>query len=254
MSDQQTSSQRKIAFVTGGTGGIGSHISRQLCQDGYHVIAGYFNQGDHSKALKWQADLNAEGVSIDILYGDVSNPESTEQMAKALKERFGVVSVLVNCAGITRDSRIQKMMPDAWQSVIDTNLSSVFNVSRLLVTDMLQQKYGRIISISSINGQKGQFGQVNYSAAKAGLYGFTKALAQEVAAHGVTVNTISPGYIETDMLAKVPEKIRQSILDQIPVGRFGRPEEISRIVSFLASEDSGFITGSDIAANGGHYM
>jgi acetoacetyl-CoA reductase len=164
------------------------------------------------------------------------------------------VSVLVNNAGITRDTTLKRMTPEQWNEVIQTNLNSVFNLSRACLEDMLQKQFGRIINISSINGQKGQFGQTNYCAAKAGMHGFTKALAQEVASKGITVNTISPGYIATDMIMAMPEEIREQIREQIPVKRFGKPEEIARAVAFLAAEEAGFITGSDMSVNGGQYM
>jgi len=171
-----------------------------------------------------------------------------------IEETIGPIGVLVNNAGITKDGTLKKMEPEQWRSVLDTNLDSVFNLCRAVLPKMLEREYGRIISISSINGQKGQFGQCNYAAAKAGMYGFTKSLAQEVAAKGITVNTVSPGYIETDMIKAIDEAIRDKIRRQIPVQRFGQPEEIARAVSFLADKQSGFITGSNLAINGGQYM
>ena len=173
---------------------------------------------------------------------------------KAIEDQHGPIAVLVNCAGITKDGTLKKMSADQWNVVIDTNLNSVFNTCRSVIESMLEQGYGRIINISSINGRKGQFGQVNYSAAKAGMHGLTMALAQETATKGITVNTISPGYIATDMIMKIPEKVREAIRETIPMKRYGTPEEIGRLVNFLASKDNGFITGANIDINGGQFM
>lgn len=246
--------EKLIALVTGGTGGIGTAICRQLHEEGYRVIAGYYSGGNHAKAKAWQAAQKEEGYDIGISYGNVPDFQSCNDCVESIEKSEGVISVLVNNAGITRDSMFRKMEIFQWQDVINANLNGVYNMTRLVLDNMLAQEYGRIINISSINAQKGQLGQTNYSAAKAGMHGFTKALAQEVARKGITVNTISPGYIATEMIMKVREDIRQEILKDIPVGRFGEPSEIARIVSFLASKDSGFITGSNIAANGGQHM
>ncbi len=245
---------KKIALVTGGTGGMGSAICRKLADDGYKVIAGYYSGGSHAKAEHWLQEESAHGRDIAIQFGDVRDWAGAQAMVAEIRRKHGPVSVLVNCAGITRDARLQRMTPDFWNDVIDTNLNSVFNVTKGVIDDMVAAGYGRIINISSINGLKGQFGQANYSAAKAGMHGFTKAVAQEVAAKGVTVNTVSPGYVETDMVRAVPAPIREQIISQIPVGRLGQPEEIARVVSFLADEASGFITGVNLSVNGGHYM
>ena len=245
---------KKLALVTGGTGGIGTAICQKLTQDGYYVIAGYYGNGLHEKALEWQAVQKEQGYDIAIQYGDIRDWHSCVSMIQDIQDRLGTVSVLVNCAGITKDSRLQRMSPNDWRTVLDTNLSSVFNVSKNVLDGMLAAGFGRIINISSINAEKGQFGQTNYSAAKAGMHGFTKALALEVASKGITVNTISPGYIETDMILAVPTEIRDKIQQQIPVGRFGKPEEVARVVAFLADAGSGFITGSNISVNGGHHM
>jgi len=242
---------KRVALVTGGTGGIGTAICRRLADDGFTVVAGYSNA---EKAKRWQQQQTEAGYDIAIAYADVGDFESCQQCYKEVFEQFGTVSVLVNNAGITRDTTLKRMTPEQWNEVIQTNLNSVFNLSRACLEPMLEQQYGRIINISSINGQKGQFGQTNYCAAKAGMHGFTKALAQEVASKGITVNTVSPGYIATDMIMAVAEEIREQIRAQIPVRRFGQPEEIARAVSFLAAEDAGFITGSDLSVNGGQYM
>lgn len=243
--------QKRIAWVTGGTGGIGAEICRALATAGYQVVAGYSNE---EKAKAWQAEQQAAGFDIAISYANVADFDSVQQSYAEIKAKYGTVSVLVNNAGITRDGVLKRMSSQQWRDVLSTNLDSVFNTSQVCFDDMLNQSYGRIINISSINAEKGQFGQANYSAAKAGIHGFTKAVAQEGARKGVTVNTISPGYIATDMIMKIEEKIREGIKAQIPVGRFGEPEDIARIVVFLADEKSSFITGANISANGGQFM
>lgn len=243
--------QKRIAWVTGGTGGIGAEICRALATAGYQVVAGYSNE---EKAKAWQAEQQAAGFDIAISYANVADFDSVQQSYAEIKAQYGTVSVLVNNAGITRDGVLKRMSSQQWRDVLSTNLDSVFNTSQVCFDDMLNQSYGRIINISSINAEKGQFGQANYSAAKAGIHGFTKAVAQEGARKGVTVNTISPGYIATDMIMKIEEKIREGIKAQIPVGRFGEPEDIARIVVFLADEKSSFITGANISANGGQFM
>ena len=238
----------KVALVTGGTGGIGTAICRKLAAAGAKVIATYI--GDEAAAKDWQAKMAADGVQADIVRCDVSNFED----CKAMAEQIGAVDILVNNAGITKDGTFRKMSADQWNAVLTVNLDSVFNVTRQFVDGMMSKGFGRIINISSINGQKGQFGQTNYSAAKAGMHGFTMALAQETAKKGVTVNSVSPGYIGTEMVMAVPEDVRNQIIAQIPVGRLGKPEEIAALVTFLASEDAAFITGANIAANGGQHM
>ena len=242
---------KKIALVTGGTGGIGTAICRRLADDGYSVVAASTNQ---EKADAWKAAQLADGYEFHALQMDVGDFESCQQGCQKVAETLGPIAVLVNNAGITRDGFMKKMSWDQWHQVLQTNLDSVFNMSKACLDNMLEMKFGRIINISSINGQKGQMGQTNYSAAKAGMHGFTKALAQETARKGITVNTISPGYIATDMIMKIDEPIRDKIMDGIPVGRFGKPEEIARTVSFLAAEDAGFITGANLAVNGGQHM
>ncbi|PHQ25707.1 beta-ketoacyl-ACP reductase [Marinobacter guineae] len=246
--------QSGIALVTGGTRGIGEAICKMFSGEGYQVVTTFRNKERERQAREWQSRMADDGLEIDLVKMDVSDMRSCEIAADELLQRYGRLDVLVNNAGITRDSVMKKMPIEAWQEVIHTNLDGVFNVTRCFLDTFLAQHYGRIINISSINAQKGQFGQVNYSAAKAGIHGFTKALAQETARKGITVNTISPGYVETDMIMAIDEKIREQIKAQIPVGRFGQPEEIARLVAFLANEQSSFITGADFSINGGMFM
>ncbi|KPQ06049.1 MAG: acetoacetyl-CoA reductase PhhB [Rhodobacteraceae bacterium HLUCCA12] len=237
----------RVALVTGGTRGIGAAISTALKGAGYSVAANYAGNDDAAARFtdetgiptyKWSvADYDACAAGIARVEGDL-----------------GPIDILINNAGITRDAPFHKMTPQQWKEVIDTNLSGVFNMTHPLWPGMRERKFGRIITISSINGQKGQFAQANYSAAKAGDLGFTKALAQEGARAGITVNAVCPGYIATDMVMAVPEKVREAIIGQIPVGRLGEPEEIARCVVFLAADEAGFITGSTISANGGQFV
>ena len=249
-----TGKTSRVALVTGGTRGIGEAICKALVGQGYQVVTTFRNADRKPQALEWQNRLAAEGLEIDLVQMDVADTQSCETAANELLGRYGRLDVLVNNAGITRDSVMKKMPVEAWREVIHTNLDSVFNVTHCFLDTLIAQNYGRVINISSINAQKGQFGQVNYSAAKAGIHGFTKALAQETARKGITVNTVSPGYVETDMVLAIDEKIREQIKAQIPVGRFGQPEEIARVVSFLADEQSSFITGADFSINGGMFM
>lgn len=246
--------KNKVALVTGGMGGIGTAICQQLLEHGAVVITTYNKGGDHQSAKAWQDEQLHNGYDIAIRYVDVADFHSCESAIKEIEAEFGAIDILVNNAGTTRDIQFYKMDPTQWQEVLRTNLDSIFNVTRHVINGMIARDYGRIINISSINGQKGQFGQTNYSASKAGIHGFTKALAQEVARKGITVNTISPGYIETPMIMKMPSEIREKIKAQIPVGRFGAPEEIARAVVFLAAPNSGFITGANLSINGGQYL
>ncbi|KGK42536.1 3-ketoacyl-ACP reductase [Nitrincola sp. A-D6] len=246
---------KRVALVTGGTGGLGTWICRSLADAGFRVVAGYNSGGNHDKAKTWQEDQRRDGYEIDVAYGDVTNSASCADCIKTVEELTGgSIDVLVNNAGITRDGMFKKMSWEQWSEVLSANLDSMFHMTRLVINPMLEKGFGRIINISSVNAQKGQFGQCNYSAAKAGIHGFTKALAQEVAAKGVTVNTLSPGYIMTPMVAKISEDIQAKITSTIPVGRFGYPEEIGRAIAFLADENSGYITGSDLSINGGLHM
>lgn len=246
--------KNKIALVTGGTGGIGTAICRALHEEGIKVIASYNRSGNHQKALEWQTEQRKEGYDVFVSYVDVTDFNSCCTLLEQVENDYGPVDILVNNAGVTQDVQCYKMSLDAWYKVINTNLNGIFNMTRHVINRMIERNYGRIINISSINGQKGQFGQVNYSASKAGILGFTKALALEVARKGITVNTISPGYIATDMLNSISENIREQIIAQIPIGRLGEPEEIARAVVFLAHPASSFITGANLAINGGQYM
>lgn len=245
---------KRIVLVTGGTGGIGTQICRRLANDNSYVIAAYFKDGRHEEARKWQETQKSQGYDIALAYADVSNFNDCERLVKELMEHHGRIDVLVNNAGITKDSTLKKMSLSAWQQVIETNLNSVFHMTHHVLPVMLEHQYGRIINIASINGRKGQFGQCNYAAAKSALYGFTKSVALEVAKQGITVNTISPGYIETPMLSNMRQEILEKIVSDIPVGRLGKPEEIAEAVAFLTSPFSGFITGSNLDINGGQYM
>jgi acetoacetyl-CoA reductase len=243
----------RLALVTGGTGGLGTAICRRFARDGHIVIATYIAP-EREAARLWQQELRREGVEIEIVELDVTRFEQCAEVMRDISNRLGPVEILVNCAGITRDGTLVKMDPGAWEAVLATNLDSVFNVTRHVVEGMIQKGFGRIINISSVNGQKGQFGQTNYSAAKAGMTGFTRSLARELAEFGITVNCISPGYVGTRMVMAVPENIREAIVSKVPVGRLARPEEIGDAVAFLAAESSGYITGADLSVNGGLYM
>ncbi|KTD71326.1 acetoacetyl-CoA reductase [Legionella tucsonensis] len=242
-----------VAIVTGGTGGIGTAICQRLASD-FQVVACYFKHGKHEEAKQWQEEQKKLGHDIDIVYGDIAQFADCEKIVALVMERYGSVDVLINNAGITQDCSLRKMTPDQWQYVIDANLTSVFNMTRNAIPIMIDKGFGRIISISSINGRKGQFGQCNYASTKSALYGFTKSLALEVANKGITVNTVSPGYVETSMLTSLKEEVLKSIIASIPVGRLGDPKEIADAVAFLASPDSGFITGANLDINGGQYM
>lgn len=244
--------KNKIAVVTGGLGGIGTAICQHLAANDAKVIAVYSR--DREAAKKNQEEQKMMGFHIDIEYADVSSFESCTQMVQNIEKKYDAIDILVNNAGITRDVPLYKMDVHQWEDVLKTNLNGIFNVTRNVINGMISRQYGRIINISSINAQKGQYGQSNYAASKAGIHGFTKSLAQEVARKGITVNTISPGYVETNMVMAIPEEIREKIIAQIPVGRLGRPEEIARAVVFLASISSGFITGSNLSINGGQYL
>lgn len=237
----------KVAIVTGGTRGIGYAISKRLREDGMTVAAIY---GGNAEA----AQKCADEIGVSTYKCDVSDYDACDKTIQQIEEELGGVGVLVNNAGITRDGAFHKMSGEQWSQVISTNLDSVFNMTRPLINGMRDRGFGRIINISSINGQKGQFGQANYSAAKAGLLGFTRALAQETARKGITVNAIAPGYIETEMVGAMKQEVLDSIVSGIPVGRLGQPEEIAAAVSFLAGDQSGFITGATLTQNGGQYI
>ncbi|AKJ29594.1 acetoacetyl-CoA reductase [Caldimonas brevitalea] len=242
---------QKIAYVTGGMGGIGTSICQRLARDGFKVIAGCGPSRDYVKWLDQQKEL---GYTFYASVGNVADWDSTVAAFTKAKTEHGVIDVLVNNAGITRDRMFLKMSREDWDAVIDTNLNSMFNVTKQVVGDMVEKGWGRIIQISSVNGEKGQAGQTNYSAAKAGMHGFTMALAQELASKGVTVNTVSPGYIGTDMVRAIKPDVLDKIVATIPVKRLGTPDEIASIVSWVASEEAGFATGADFSINGGLHM
>lgn len=238
----------RIALVTGGSRGIGEAISLALKDAGYRVVANYANRDDAAQEF-------TKRTGITTYKWDVSDFTACAEAVKKIEADLGgTVEVLINNAGITRDGAMHKMGIENWNEVIETNLTSCFNMSHAVIDSMREKNFGRIISISSVNGQLGQFGQTNYSAAKAGVFGFTKALARETAAKGITVNAVAPGYIATEMVKAVPENVLQKIITGIPVGRLGQPEEIARCVVFLAADESGFITGETLSANGGQHM
>ena len=242
---------QKLAYVTGGMGGIGTAICQRLHKDGFKVIAGCGPTRDFDK---WLGEQKALGYTFYASVGNVGDWDSTvHAFSKAIAEH-GTIDVLVNNAGITRDRMFVKMSRDDWDAVINTNLTSMFNVTKQVVPGMIEKGWGRIIQISSVNGEKGQAGQTNYSAAKAGMHGFTMALAQEVASKGVTVNTVSPGYIGTEMVRAIKPEVLEKIVATIPVKRLGTPDEIGSVVAWLAGEDSGFTTGADFSCNGGLHM
>ena len=237
----------RVALVTGGTRGIGAAISTALKDAGYSVAATF--AGNVEKATAFN-----QATGIGVYQFDVSNYEACMDAVNQIKSDLGPIDVLVNNAGITRDTTMHRMKENQWHAVIDTNLTSCFNMTRAVIEGMRERNFGRIVNISSVNGQSGQFGQSNYSAAKAGMIGFTKSLAQEGAAKGITANAIAPGYINTEMVQAVPQEVLEKIIGGIPVRRLGEPEEVARAVVFLASDDAGFITGSTLAINGGQYM
>ena len=241
----------RVALVTGGTGGIGTAICKRLADLGHQVATNYRNE---EKARAWQQKMQADGYDVTLVQGDVGAPEAAEALVRGVEGKLGPVDILVNNAGITRDTTFHKMSPQQWGDVINTNLNSVYNMTRPVIEGMRNRKWGRVIQIASINGQKGQYGQANYAAAKAGMHGFTISLAQENAKFGITVNTVSPGYIGTDMVMAVPEEVRAKIVAQIPTGRLGTPEEIAYAVAFFIPEEAAWITGANLSANGGQYM
>jgi acetoacetyl-CoA reductase len=245
--------KRRVALVTGGTGVLGTAICKKLAEASNQVVATYL-ACEQADAKSWQSQCLAEGYAIDLVHCDVTDYTSCEAMAEAVARKWGSIDILVNCAGITPDNTLRKMDEEHWHAVLDTNLDSVFNVTRNVVDGMIERRFGRIINISSVNGQKGQFGQTNYAAAKAGMAGFTRSLARELAARGITVNTVSPGYVATNLVKQVPEQIRQEIISKIPAGRLAESSEIAQAVAFLAAEESSYVTGSDLAVNGGLFM
>jgi acetoacetyl-CoA reductase len=244
---------QKIAVVTGGMGGIGEAICMRLAQAGHKVVATY--SPGNTKAEQWMKDMKSRGFEFQAVQVDVTDFDSAQKAVAKIQAEVGSIDILVNNAGITRDATFRKMGKPDWDAVMRTNLDSVFNVTKPVCDGMMDRGWGRIINISSINGQKGAFGQTNYSAAKAGMHGFTKALALEVARKGVTVNTISPGYIGTKMVLAVPKDVLDTkIIPQIPVGRLGKPEEVAALVAYLCTDEAAFLTGANIAINGGQHM
>lgn len=243
----------RTALVTGGTGCIGRKICEALAGAGYQVAANG-HPADAPQAEAWQAEAAARGIEIHLQAFDAGDYDATREGIAAIEAALGPVDVLVNAAGITRDGRLVNLDPEDWKAVVRTNLDSVYNATKAVIGGMTSRNFGRVVNISSVNGQRGQFGQANYSAAKAGVHGFTMAVAREVARKGVTVNTVSPGYIESPLIMKVPEPIREGIRESIPAGRFGKPEEIARAVVFLVSDDAAYITGADLSVNGGYHM
>jgi acetoacetyl-CoA reductase len=244
--------RRRIAYVTGGMGGLGTAICGRLCRAGHAVVAGC--RPGSPRRERWIRQMADEGATITASEADVCDCESARRALEAVRQEVGPVDILVNNAGITRDALLRHMTPEDWRSVLDTNLSSLFNVTRLVLDGMLERRWGRIINISSVNGQRGQFGQTNYASAKAGIHGFTMSLAQEVASRGVTVNTVSPGYLATDMVKAVKPDRLEKIVSTIPMRRLGEPAEIASLVAWIASEESAYATGADFSMNGGMHM
>lgn len=243
----------RIAVVTGGIGGLGTAMCQDLHNQQRRVVAAYY-PAEEMKAMAWREQRLAEGYDIAIYPVDVTDFKSCQMLIEQVERDFGQVDILINNAGITRDAVLKKMQQHQWDAVIATNLSGAFNMTKQVFASMSDRGWGRIVNISSVNGQKGQFGQANYAAAKAGIHGLTMTLAQEGARKGVTANSISPGYIATDMVLAIPESARQEIIKEIPVGRLGEPSEIARTVAFITAEEAGFITGADFYINGGLYI
>ncbi|MHC8441811.1 MAG: acetoacetyl-CoA reductase [Candidatus Eutrophobiaceae bacterium] len=243
--------QNKVALITGGTGGIGAAICTALAKEGCKIVTNYRNK---DKAEQWRVQFEAAGFEAALYPVDVTDFDACADMIKDVNDTLGGVDILINNAGITKDTRFAKMSREDWDKVMDVNLNGMFNVTRQVVGGMAGKRWGRIVNIASINGQKGQFGQSNYAASKAGMHGFTMSLAQELAAKGVTVNTVSPGYIATEMVMAVPENIREAIIGQIPIRRLGLPEEVAALVCFLCTNAAAFATGADFSMNGGQHM
>ncbi|WP_137173656.1 acetoacetyl-CoA reductase [Massilia sp. HP4] len=244
---------RRVALVTGAMGGLGTELCRRLHAEGFLVAATHSPQNARREA--WLASQQAEGIAVRAYELDVSNGNACDNIVRRVLGDLGRIDVLVNNAGITRDRSMRKMSQEDWYTVMGTNLDSVFNMTRPVLEAMIARRWGRIINISSVNGQQGAFGQANYAAAKAGMHGFTKSLALEVARHGITVNTVSPGYLDTAMVSQVPQEVlRDRILPQIPIGRLGKPAEVAGLVAYLVSDMAAYVTGANIAINGGQHM
>jgi len=245
---------RRVALITGGMGGIGTAVCRKLAKSNGNVVVANCLPG-YDRKEAWLAEMRRDGFdNVHAAEGDVSDFESTAAMVRLIEAQVGPVDILVNNAGIVRDNMLKKMSLSDWMGVINSNLNSVFNVTKNVIDGMSERGWGRVVNMSSVNGQKGQFGQTNYSAAKAGVHGFAKALAQEVIRKGVTVNSVSPGYVETDMVKSIRKDVLDKLIAGIPIGRLAQPEEIASLVAFLTSEEAGYITGANIAINGGMYM
>lgn len=242
----------KIALITGGIGDIGTAISKEFITLGTRVVA--VDRISKEEALAWQKKNKEQGFDIAYAYADVTDFESCAAMALEVEKNIGAIDIIVNGAGTIQDSTLRKMTPAQWNSVVHTDLDSMFNITRQFINGMIERRYGRIINISSVNAQKGQFGQTNYASAKSGVFGFTKSLAQEVARYGITVNSISPGFVESKMVESIPKEVLNKLIAETPIGRLAKPEEIAYAIAFLASERSGYITGSNLAINGGIYM
>ncbi|MEO5862858.1 MAG: beta-ketoacyl-ACP reductase [Burkholderiales bacterium] len=244
---------QRIALVTGGMGGLGEAICTKLADQGYRVLVTH--SPHRSGAAEWVADMAKRGYDFRAYEVDVGDFDSCQEMVARIESEVGNIDMLINNAGITKDTTFKKMTKVDWNAVVNTNLNSVFNMTKPVIDGMMERGWGRVINISSVNGQKGAFGQTNYSAAKAGMHGFTKALALEVARKGVTVNTVSPGYIGTKMVMAIPKDVLESkIVPQIPVGRLGKPDEVAGLIVYLASDEAAFITGANISINGGQHM
>jgi acetoacetyl-CoA reductase len=243
----------RVAVVSGGIGGIGTATCKALVDQGRRVVATHLPGGDE-RAAEWRRTRREEGRDISVYPVDVADFDSCQKLAQRVEADLGPIDILVNMAGITRDRTLKNMSRQEWYEVMDTDLNGAFNLTKQVFGGMLERGWGRVVNISSVNGQKGQFGQANYCAAKAGLHGFSMAIAREGAAKGVTVNTVSPGFVETRMFLAVPEEIRQKIVEQIPVGHVGQPEDIARTVAFLTDDAAGYITGADFSINGGLHM
>ena len=244
---------RRVALITGGLGGIGTAVCKKLAKVNGNVVVANCLPGYERKA-DWLEGMGKDGYEVHAAEGDVSDFDSTSAMVRRIESEIGPVDILVNNAGIVRDNMLKKASASDWMAVINSNLNSVFNVTKNVIDGMTERGWGRVVNMSSVNGQKGQFGQTNYSAAKAGVHGFAKALAQEVIRKGVTVNSVSPGYVETDMVKAIRKDVLDKLIAGIPIGRLAQPEEIASLVAFLTSEEAGYITGANIAINGGMYM
>jgi len=245
---------KRVALVTGGVGGIGTAICKRLAADGALAIANYAIAGTEEPWRRAMAAEGLNGTQTALAFGDVTDFDAMGRMVREIEREHGPIQILVNCAGITRDATFRKMTLEQWRSVLATNLDSVFNVTRHVIDGMVERGWGRIINISSVNAVRGQFGQTNYASAKAGILGFTKSLAQEVVRKGVTVNAISPGYVQTEMVMAIREDVRKKIVSEIPAGRLAMPEEVADAVAFLASDKAAYITGTNLSVNGGLHM